>query len=141
MKIDGPGSVRGNSVRRTDKSRGGAGSEFAKHISSGGDATPVASGGGAAQLGSVQALVALQQVPDSTQRNKPQEQLHAEDLLDRLDQIRLGILQGSLSPVDLKALVARLAERRREEGDPRLLALVDEIELRAKVELAKLSMI
>ncbi len=53
----------------------------------------------------------------------------------------MGLLRGDLSPIDLQALVRQLGERRRETGDPRLLAIVDEIELRAKVELAKLSMI
>ncbi len=139
MKIDAPGSVRANSLRRTGKSRNGTGGEFAKHISSGTEAAPVA-GGSAAQLGSVEALVALQEVPDATRQTKPAAQKHAEDLLDRLDQIRLGLLQGNLSRIDLQALVLRLAERRRETGDPRLVAIVDEIELRAKVELAKLSM-
>ncbi len=140
MKIDAPGSVRANSVRRTGKSRNGAGTEFAKHISSGSETTPVA-GGSAAQLDSVEALVALQQVPDATRQTVPPEQKHAEDLLDRLDQVRLGLLRGDLSRLDLQALVLRLRERRRESGDPRLMAIVDEIELRAKVELAKLSMI
>ena len=140
MKIDAPGSVRANSVRRTGKSRNGAGTEFAKHISSGSETTPVA-GGSAAQLDSVEALLALQQVPDATRQTVPPEQKHAEDLLDRLDQVRLGLLRGDLSRLDLQALVLRLGERRRESGDPRLVAIVDEIELRAKVELAKLSMI
>ncbi len=140
MKIDAPGSVRANSVRRTGKSRNGAGTEFAKHISSGTETTPVA-GGSAAQLGSVEALVALQEVPDATRQTVPPEQKHAEDLLGRLDQIHLGLLRGDLSRIDLQALVLRLDERRREGGDPRLMAIVDEIELRAKVELAKLSMI
>lgn len=140
MKIDAPGSVRTNSVRRKEKSQNGQGSAFAKHISSGSDATPVAGGSGASQLGSVEALVALQEAPDATQQTKPPEQKHAEDLLDRLDQIRLGLLRGDLSPLDLQALVQRMSERRRDTGDPRLIAIVDEIELRAKVELAKLSM-
>jgi hypothetical protein len=140
MKIDAPGSVRANSVRRTGKSSNGAGTEFAKHIPGGKETTPVA-GGSAAQVGSVEALVALQEVPDATRQTVPPEQKHAEDLLDRLDQIRLGLLQGNLSRIDLQALVLRLAERRRDGGDPRLMAIVDEIELRAKVELAKLSMI
>jgi hypothetical protein len=71
MKIDAPGSVRTNSVRRKDKSQNGQGSEFAKHISSGSDATPVAGGSGASQLGSVEALVALQEAPDASQQTKP----------------------------------------------------------------------
>ncbi len=84
-------------------------------------------------------MVALQEVPDATRQAASAEQKHAEDLLDRLDQIRLGLLRGDLSRLDLQALVLRLAERRRDGGDPRLMEIVDEIELRARVELAKLS--
>lgn len=141
MKIDAPGSVRANAPRRAGKSSGGSGSEFSKHISADSHAAPVAGGGGATQLSSVEALVALQAAPDAARKDKPAEQKRAEDLLDRLDQIRLGILRGDVSRLDLQALLLRLGERRRAGGDPRLLAIVDEIELRAKVELAKLSML
>jgi hypothetical protein len=41
----------------------------------------------------------------------------------------------------LTSVIPLLEERRLDGVDPRLVALIDEIELRAKVELAKLSMI
>ena len=108
MKIDSPGSVRASSVRRTEKSRNGQSGAFAKHISAGTEAAPVA-GGSAAQLGSVEALVALQEIPDTTRQTKPPEQKHAEDLLERLEQIRLGLLRGNLSRLDLQGL-ARISQ-------------------------------
>lgn len=64
----------------------------------------------------------------------------AEHLLDRLDQIRVGLLTGSMSRGVLTSIIYRLEERRHEGVDPRLVALIYEIELRAKVELAKPSM-
>ena len=65
----------------------------------------------------------------------------AEDILDRLDQIRVGILTGSLTGSALTSIVTNPNERRRDDIEPRLAGLIDEIELRARVELAKLSMI
>lgn len=75
------------------------------------------------------------------QGGRSQEIDRAEELLDRLDQIRVGILTGSMSRGGLVSIVDRLQERRREGIEPRLAGLIDEIELRAKVELAKLSLI
>ncbi len=63
----------------------------------------------------------------------------AEELLDQLDRIRVGILTGGISGATLQNIVNRLAKRRSDGVEPRLAALIDEIELRARVELAKLS--
>lgn len=93
------------------------------------------------QVGSVAALIALQSTGEATQSPEAQEVDRADDLLDRLDQIRVGLLTGSMSRGVLTSIIHRLEERRRDGVDPRLVALIDEIELRAKVELAKLSMI
>jgi hypothetical protein len=62
-----------------------------------------------------------------------------EAMLDRLDEIRLGLLAGAM-PKERLVELSRLARvRRGEVDDPRLVEVLDEIELRAEVELAKLS--
>ncbi len=140
MKINGTGSVRTNAPRRKNGSDGAAGGDFASHM--GGtrqSAGPSVSG--MSQVGSVAALIALQSTGEATQSPEAQEMDRADDLLDRLDQIRVGLLTGSMSRGVLTSIIHRLEERRRDGVDPRLVALIDEIELRAKVELAKLSMI
>jgi hypothetical protein len=55
-----------------------------------------------------------------------------------LDELRLAILDGRLRPVDLERLTRLVAEQRTAADDPRLAGILDEIELRAAVELAKL---
>ena len=61
-----------------------------------------------------------------------------EDLLDELDQIRIGLLTGSLPRATLERLAARVEAKRHRVDDPSLIQILDEIELRAAVELAKL---
>ncbi len=140
MKVNSPGSVRAGSVRRKDKSSKGSAGDFASHISaSGGGASAAVTG--TASLSSVESLVALQEVPGPAEGARSPDYLRAEDLLNRLDRIRLGILDGRLQRTELESLVNRLGDKRRESGDPRLIAVIDEIELRAKVELAKLSVL
>lgn len=140
MKIQAPGSVRANAPRRTGKSPAPGGASFASHIRSD-SAAPGAAVGGAAQIGSVEALLAVQANTPLSSEERKAEIRHGEDLLDRLDQIRVGILTGRVSRSMLEDIVNRLDVRRRSGADPRLTALIDEIELRAKVELAKLSML
>jgi len=60
-------------------------------------------------------------------------------MLDRLDDIRLGLLTGTVSKERLSELSRLARVRRAEVDDPRLVEVLDEIELRAEVELAKLS--
>ena len=63
---------------------------------------------------------------------------HGEEILERLEEIRRGLLQGTI-PKDRLATLARLVREKRDKGaDPLISQLLDEIELRAKVELAKL---
>lgn len=135
MKIDASGSVRTNATRR----KSGAGSvagDFAAHMNGPAKAhTPAVSA--PTQISSVGALVALQASADFG--NDAAEIDRAEDLLDQLDRIRVGILTGSMSGATLQNIVQRLSQRRTEGVEPRLAALIDEIELRARVELAKLS--
>lgn len=140
MKINGPGSVRTSTPRRKSGTDGASAGDFASHMgtvrqSAG---SPVSS---ASQISSVETLIALQSTGDATQSANDKEVDRAEDILDRLDQIRVGILTGSMSRGALTSIVHRLSERRRDNVDPRLASLIDEVELRAKVELAKLSMI
>ncbi len=61
------------------------------------------------------------------------------EILERLEEIRRGLLLGTI-PKDRLATLARLVREKRERGaDPLISQLLDEIELRAEVELAKLS--
>ncbi len=59
-------------------------------------------------------------------------------LLDVLDDLKLALLEGGVPKSRLVALMDLLKSRRDETSDPRLEAVLDEVEVRAAVELAKL---
>lgn len=135
MKIDPLSKQRASPARRNGTTKPAASGDFAKQID--GEAPSAAAVSGATGLGPVDALLALQEVPDSLARHAKARQ-RGETLLDQLDQIRLALLAGTLSRATLGRLVDLLALERPQVDDPRLAQIIDEIELRAAVELAKL---
>ncbi len=141
MKVNGPGAVKPGTVRRGGKSSAGKPGEFARHIAGNEADLPSSGISGATQIGSVEALLAIQGVSDPTHKQHGPAFRRAEDLLEHLEGIRDGILAGVIPRPQLQDLVRRLAEQRPRENDPLVISLLDEIELRAKVELAKLSVI
>src|SRR6201989_258688 len=91
MKIQGPGSLRpGQSAKKTQR---GDSSEFLKHIQDGeDDAAPRA--GAAGGLTGINPRTALQEVDDSLSA-KRQARARGETILDRLEELRMGLLMGS----------------------------------------------
>jgi hypothetical protein len=136
MKIDGPGSVRPGQVKKAQKSAAG-GAEFLRHMQ-GDESEAAARVGGAATVFGVSPLIGLQEVDDALQGRRKARQ-RAADILDRLDEIRVGLLNGSIPREKLHELVRILQVRRQTIDDPKLQAVIDEIDLRAQVEIAKLA--
>lgn len=91
---------------------------------------------GPAGVGSVATLLALQGV-ESDMDAAGRAAQRAGGLLDVLDSLKLALLEGRGVSVRLQELAARTAEARAQTGDPRLEALLEEVEVRAAVELAK----
>ena len=134
MKIERTGATGAGAtgVKRVERGRSGASfADTLKQVESG------AATGGSTSVASVSAIMAVQEVdPDAT--NAAAARKRGEELLDRLDELRLGLIEGRLSPERIEALVKLVAERRESVRDPRLKSILDDIDLRAQVELAKL---
>ena len=64
---------------------------------------------------------------------------YGDDLLNRLDDLRLAILDGVLSKDKLTELAHNLRQKRQNSDDPKLNEIINEIELRAEVEVEKLT--
>ena len=91
-------------------------------------------------IGAVESVVALQEFPDpESERSRNIYRDYGNSLLDRLDELRLGILAGVYSKADLADLAHKLREKQKVTEDSRLNEIIEEIELRAEVEIAKLA--
>lgn len=86
----------------------------------------------------IAALLAVQEA-DAASDRASRGKARAEDLLAELDKLKIGLLTGRIDKPGLQRLVALAASQRPSIDDSRLAALLDEIDLRAQVELAKLS--
>jgi len=93
---------------------------------------------GAAPAHAVDALLAIQEVDDATtgEGNARGRQWGGE-ILDRLDGVRLGLLNGGIPVSELRSIADLVTRQRANVSDPALQEILDEIELRARVELAK----
>lgn len=86
-------------------------------------------------MAGLEAILALQTVGDfSESRRKAVRRGSA--LLDLLEGMKADLLIGKVAPERLSGMVGQLASLR-ERAEPRLDAILDDIELRVRVELAK----
>lgn len=132
MKVESKRPIATPSVRKDSK----AGSGFADRlqVDEAAAAAPVA---GAAALSGIIGLFALQEVPDATAEDR-RAVARGDEILDRLDELRRGLLLGHIGRDKLETLSRLAAEGAGQVGDPGLREVLREIELRAQVELAKL---
>ena len=84
---------------------------------------------------SLDALLALQAVEDPLLKRKKTVR-RGNQLIDTLEGLRGDLLVGRMAEGRLNQLMAVLSQAR-EQSEPGLDALLDDIELRARVELAK----
>ena len=92
---------------------------------------------GPGPIAALDSILALQGLDDSTQ-GKSKGLAHGEQLLDLLDSVRDGLLAGGIPRATLNKLAAAVTRRHEAFADPKLQDVLDQIELRAHVELAKL---
>lgn len=85
---------------------------------------------------SLDSLMAIQAFEDPAERRR-RSLKHGNRLLDVLDELKLGVLAGTLDQNALGRLQALSEQLKESSGDPRLDGVIAEIALRAAVELAK----
>jgi hypothetical protein len=136
MKVSGSDRVSGASLNKGGAARAAGGFSVgpAAQASSTASATPTS---GVTGVASIDALLALQAVGDPMERRKRAVK-RASRILDVLDDVKVALLDGALSPNSLSRLMEAIREERGDTEDPRLEDVLDQIELRAAVELAKL---
>ncbi len=91
----------------------------------------------AAPLSSLDMMLALQEVSDEeVERKRAVRQ--ADATLDALEDLRMSMLMGNVTPAQLERISVRMQAQQMHIHDPNLKAILNEIEIRAAVELAKL---
>lgn len=89
--------------------------------------------GGPSAIGAV----LLAQEEDTPRSRQQKAMKRADDLLDRLDEIRLSLLSGRVALSKLEGLQRALSNRLETSDNPKLQETLDAIDLRVAVELAK----
>ncbi len=133
MKVTGSRPIESASARRA--TRAGSSSGVFQVDAGLGDRT-VSHTASSAPLAAVDTLLALQSVPDAATGRK-RALRRAVDMLDLLDDIKIGLLEGQLPKTKLEGLLRVVQTRRDEVCEPGLICVLEEVELRAQVELAK----
>ncbi len=135
MKIKSTDSVSStSSTRKTGKTKSAGGATFASHLQETEEAQGVTS---TSAVSNIDSLLSLQSMGSSTDRNSRARQ-HGEDVLNSLEGILHDLLMGGV-PVSRLRNLADLMQRQREYSgvSPKMAEIIDEIETRALVELAK----
>ena len=135
MEINPTRRVESSSVKRAKSAAGTEGKGYAAEEMT--DAKTAAALTGSGPISAVDTILALQGVEDSPDsRNRSVN--HGEQLLTLLDEVRDGLLAGGIPRATLNRLALAIAKRRESFAEPKLQTVLDEIDLRARVELAKL---
>ena len=129
--------------RRAGKASGAHRGDFkgrlGKTAPSAGDAGAVT---GADPVGPLVSILAAQEVGSAADGDpNSRGRARAEAILARLTELRDGILLGRISRDGLEDIHNLVSSQREAVQDPCLGAVLDEIDLRAQVELAKLSVV
>jgi hypothetical protein len=90
-------------------------------------------------VGGIDALIALQGIEDPVERRRRAVR-QGRRALDALDELKLGLLSGTLEQATLLRLKAIAADLKDGSGDDKLDQVLSEIDLRVAVELAKAGM-
>jgi hypothetical protein len=138
MEIKGTGPVGGSNIRRVARGTSSTTDSIFKPTTSESEDQPRAQMvSGPGPLAAVETILTLQGFDDGGDGHS-KGFAHGQNLLDMLDQLRDGLLAGTIPRATLSRLATAVSRRQEGFVDPRLQGVLDEIDLRARVELAKL---
>lgn len=137
MKVEGPSKSSG--AKKTDKAKSGGKTSDKFDNMLVGAAEHVAGASPVQSVASVDALLAVQGVDNPTER-AARRRMHdrGDKILQKLDHLKLSLLGGNLTIGQVVNIADMVASHREKINDPDMSALLDEIDLRAQIELAKI---
>ena len=136
MEIKGPARVETGAIRRKPASASPGGGFTVSDTAE--SHAQIVSGPG--PIAALDSILALQDMGDAAD-GRSKGLAHGEQLLDILDSVRDGLLAGGIPRATLNRLAVAVTRRHDVFADPKLQDVLDQIELRAHVELAKLEVL
>ncbi len=137
MKVEGPGKAQGASKTKKSGGVSSAGGNFGDMVTGG--AKESAKTTATRSIAQVDALLAIQGAEDPTERaSRGRAMRRSTAVLDGLEKIRVAMLTGNLTVGHMVDIADVVAAHREKIMDPALTSIMDEIDLRAQVELAKM---
>jgi hypothetical protein len=140
MKVSKVKSGKSASSVSRKKVETGHGGEFAEHLKASVSSSGASASTEAASINSVDSILAVQETDDPSQRRAKRLGIqYGGDLLDHLEELRRDLLLGTADIDKLGSIAQKIRSHRRQSDDVKLNEIIDEIELRAEVEIAKLT--
>lgn len=140
MKVEGPNKSSGvKGASKSGAKQGAGGAAFSGMLGGADDVSEAKNVSGPMAVGGIDALLSLQDVGNSTEESTKRAKKRALSLLDKLDELKVEILTGRVPQHTLHQLSNMIATQRESVMDPKLAAVLDEVDLRVQVELAKFS--
>ncbi len=137
MKIEGPSKAGATSKTSKAGKAGKTDSTFGDMVASA--AAETQSAAATQSIAQVDALLSVQSVETATERGKKgRMRERGEKVLRQLDHLRLAMLTGNMSLGQMIDIADVVASQRETIDDPEMTAVLDEIDLRAQIEIAKM---
>ncbi len=137
MKIEGPSKTQNVSKTKKAEKADKADAAFGEFVASAPQEAPKAAA--SSSIAAVDALLAVQSVEDPTARAaKKRMRVRADKLLGELDKLKNALLTGTMTIGHCIDIADVVASHRENIDDPGLTGILDEIDLRAQVEIAKM---
>jgi Class II flagellar assembly regulator len=133
MRVNGPNGTA--AIASAPTARRSSSGTFS--LSEGEASRPSSSASSLRTIGGIDALIALQGIEDPTERRR-RALARGRTALDALDELKIGLLSGSLDSATLGRLKSAASGLKDGSGDSRLDGVLSEIELRVEVEIAKM---
>ncbi len=136
MKVQGPSGLSPAGGGKPGAKAGAGGFSLGAAAGTNGPAVTVRTGG-VSGVASLDALLALQEMGGPLERRRKAVN-RAGRILDVLDDVKIALIDGGVSPMAMDRLMRAVRAEREATDDPNLEGVLNEIETRAAVELAKL---
>ncbi|MES2729287.1 MAG: flagellar assembly protein FliX [Pseudomonadota bacterium] len=141
MKITGPGATDKTTATRRSQGAGKAGAAgFSDLLGGAEDVSEAAPSAATHAIANIDSLLAAQASDDPADRASRGRMMgRADNVLDALEGVRRSILAGTLTVGQVVDIADVVASHREKIADPQLTALLDEVDLRAQIEIAKMA--